>query len=716
MDVHCHVQGDVVLECIHLDGDLIHEEVMFRVMFHTAFVQSNSLKLNRDEVDVIWDAKEQFPKDFRAEVGCCFFSVNIFLFEAFEFEGILMCQVLFLEADDVVPNLSTSTKSDDKTEIESNSTEEFFEVEEIFSNIVDVQEVKKDHDVQMVHANETDDIDHQAVWKEDADPPTFQRCKSFGGSHNLEKKMDYNVEAVKDIIVDDVTFKTDEKVDSGLHAVKDIVVDHGDKKLNSLLFSVNILRRTGIKELIDGAYDKLEGVEHKGYGEDTAISDFDSKVSSKKLDFDAWRLKYEKSQSLASRKQPSSTVKLINHTTVAKQKTKLPEDQDFLVKQAKPNALSRWTPHDKESHPNSMNVFYPPSRHTSASATPITPISSSTRDSYSYSTSKSASTTLELLLSTDTTDEQESNKLSPKTPLRSAIEILTSKPQSPLGSPRPLPNAVRHQDPTLPLSPTTLLQPPALHTNISSLHASSPKSSLSPSSYNFHMNARPLPPPPPPPPPPSHVAPKSSALVCGNTPKHSAALAPPPPPVRRAQLQIPPPRSTPSHGALLSPRLSNAGALPPPPPPPPPIQRAAPPHLTQGRQALISPTTCVVSSSLPSQNCEAPSPPRTTAGPLPLVPPPSRSLGGMSPHPGAKGVSSSTDVKTSSIVKGRGFSRSIGTGVAATVPQRSSLRPLHWSKVTRVLQGSLWEELQSCGESERYYSFSYEFTIFFIRL
>lgn len=80
MDVHCHLQGDVVLECIHLAGDLIHEEVMFRVMFHTAFVHSNSLKLNRDEVDVIWDAKEQFPKDFRAEVGCCFSSFNVYIF------------------------------------------------------------------------------------------------------------------------------------------------------------------------------------------------------------------------------------------------------------------------------------------------------------------------------------------------------------------------------------------------------------------------------------------------------------------------------------------------------------------------------------------------------------------------------------------------------------------------------------------------------------
>lgn len=73
IDIHCHVQGDVVLECIHMDEDLVHEEMMFRVMFHTAFVRSNIVMLNRDEVDVLWDARDQYPKDFRVEVTYWFF-------------------------------------------------------------------------------------------------------------------------------------------------------------------------------------------------------------------------------------------------------------------------------------------------------------------------------------------------------------------------------------------------------------------------------------------------------------------------------------------------------------------------------------------------------------------------------------------------------------------------------------------------------------------
>ena len=68
VDVKCAVQGDVVLECIHLDGELSREVMMFRVMFNTAFVRSNMLMLGREDIDIMWDAKERFNKDFRVEV------------------------------------------------------------------------------------------------------------------------------------------------------------------------------------------------------------------------------------------------------------------------------------------------------------------------------------------------------------------------------------------------------------------------------------------------------------------------------------------------------------------------------------------------------------------------------------------------------------------------------------------------------------------------
>ena len=68
IDINCNIQGDVVLECISLHDDMVKEKVMYRAMFNTAFIKSNTLTLNRDEIDICWDAKDQFPKDFRAEV------------------------------------------------------------------------------------------------------------------------------------------------------------------------------------------------------------------------------------------------------------------------------------------------------------------------------------------------------------------------------------------------------------------------------------------------------------------------------------------------------------------------------------------------------------------------------------------------------------------------------------------------------------------------
>lgn len=71
IDIQCLVQGDVVLECVHLDLDPEREVMMFRVMFNTAFIRSNILMLNSENLDILWDSKERYPKGFRAEVNKC---------------------------------------------------------------------------------------------------------------------------------------------------------------------------------------------------------------------------------------------------------------------------------------------------------------------------------------------------------------------------------------------------------------------------------------------------------------------------------------------------------------------------------------------------------------------------------------------------------------------------------------------------------------------
>ncbi|KAE8670791.1 Formin-like protein 6 [Hibiscus syriacus] len=84
----------------------------------------------------------------------------------------------------------------------------------------------------------------------------------------------------------------------------------------------------------------------------------------------------------------------------------------------------------------------------------------------------------------------------------------------------------------------------------------------------------------------------------------------------------------------------------------------------------------------------APPPPPPPGGRAPAPPAPPGAPRGAPPPVGARAA----DVRG----RGRGLSR---PGVTAA-PRRSSLKPLHWSKVTRAVQGSLWEELQRYGEDE----------------
>ncbi|KMZ64967.1 hypothetical protein ZOSMA_340G00130 [Zostera marina] len=69
MNIGCVVSGDVVLECSHLKDDLVGEVLIFRVTFNTGFIRSNSLKFNREEIDLRWDSDGKIiPMDFKLEV------------------------------------------------------------------------------------------------------------------------------------------------------------------------------------------------------------------------------------------------------------------------------------------------------------------------------------------------------------------------------------------------------------------------------------------------------------------------------------------------------------------------------------------------------------------------------------------------------------------------------------------------------------------------
>ncbi|PUZ67588.1 hypothetical protein GQ55_3G447900 [Panicum hallii var. hallii] len=118
LNVGSYVQGDVVLECLHVGDGPEDEKLMFRVMFNTFFIQSHILLLTFEDIDISWDADHKFTKNFKAEV----------LFSEFDAES----------------DASTEVAHDDD-DIDVASADEFFEAEEIFSN-ADSQEGHKDAD------------------------------------------------------------------------------------------------------------------------------------------------------------------------------------------------------------------------------------------------------------------------------------------------------------------------------------------------------------------------------------------------------------------------------------------------------------------------------------------------------------------------------------------------------------------------------------------
>eukprot|EP00268_Persea_americana_P041877 TRINITY_DN4183_c1_g2_i4.p1 TRINITY_DN4183_c1_g2~~TRINITY_DN4183_c1_g2_i4.p1 ORF type:complete len:680 (-),score=187.41 TRINITY_DN4183_c1_g2_i4:467-2320(-) len=220
-------------------------------------------------------------------------------------------------------------------------------------------------------------------------------------------------------------------------------------------------------------------------------------------------------------------------------------------------------------------------------------------------------------------------------------------------------------------------------------------------------------PPPPPPPPPAIVG-------------RGSHPPPPPPPPRiagKGLLQVPSPPTL-GNGPPPPPSLpSTSGRGPPPPPPPPMASRVGimpttktvnagpppppPPPLSSNRGAPPVPLAPPLGS-----NHKGPPPPPPPQSPKPpgSVPPPppfhggtrGASQSGPPPPPGLRAFGAPTPPPT--IGRGRGSTilhSGRGLGATASGPKKASLKPLHWVKVTRAVQGSLWADSQKQENQER---------------
>lgn len=216
-----------------------------------------------------------------------------------------------------------------------------------------------------------------------------------------------------------------------------------------------------------------------------------------------------------------------------------------------------------------------------------------------------------------------------------------------------------------------------------------------------HGGAPPPPPPPPGvfggiPPPPPHIG------GLGGTPAAFQGGAPPPPPPPGGYEGAPTPSPTPgAYGGAPPPPPppGGIGGVPPPPPPigglggtpppPPPagFRGGAPPPPPPGGHGGTPPPPP------PRGHGGVGGPPPPPGAPAPPMPP--GVSGGPPPPPGGRGL------PTPPGGRGHGLARALGPN-SSTAARRSSLKPLHWVKVTRAMQGSLWAELQKQADANWY--------------
>ncbi|XP_020270174.1 formin-like protein 6 isoform X2 [Asparagus officinalis] len=588
IDIHCHIQGDVVLECITLDEDLEREQMMFRVMFNTAFIRSNILMLNRDEIDILWDAKDRFPKDFRAEV-------------------------LFSEMDAAASVVTVGLANGD--EKEGLPVETFARVREIFSSI--------------------DWVDG----------------KGDTALHVLQKLNSSNVFQEK------------------LNSVSPKKVE------NELLpkLSPEMLKE---KVKLDEVIDRI-----------TSLSPFDSKqqpipFQKQSLDSETENQDIKHQDLQLSLQHPSLP------TTVSQ---RVPKSWSNSVPSI--NSLQSSLVHASRYHsaPSALGITALLQDHTSIEVAHSVTMSTSSptlADVASYGLSEDVCTKISL----PSAALAEPKILSP--PLRPSLTQVSSAISSTMKAPITPPSLLSPTSPVQsPEEPPNPELPPSKLTKPSARAPPPPppRPPPPPSSYNhgtlsiaaspeIHINSRvppshflpsggksipPTPPPPvsstpPPPPPPPFIF--SSTPVPPPPPiKRSCAPSPPPPPLSgptsSGTSPPPPPQLSSKHsGGSIAQKLPNGQAVPPPP-----LGHS----LLKGSSADSSQP-----SSLGSRG--APPPPNGMNGPI------GASLG-------AKGRISRTSSRQS----------------AQSSSKKASLKPLHWVKVTRAMQGSLWAETQKPEEASK---------------
>ncbi|KAK2985995.1 hypothetical protein RJ640_026385, partial [Escallonia rubra] len=677
IDIHCHTQGDVVLECISLDNDLEHEEMMFRVMFNTAFIRSNILMLNRDEVDIVWNAKDQFPKDFRAEV-------------------------LFSEMDSASSVITVDFPGID--EKEGLPVEAFAKVQEIFST-VDWLDPKADVALNMLH--------------------------QITGSSIIQEKSSLSAKLKK--------LETDSPEDGTKNKVKIPPLICAEKeKLERVSPS------TAIKDsfLHQASGEKIMETPEMKAGENDNTKSPSLALDEQLLSQDVNAMKKIDSQQLQVALQRPAKPNIISQRI---RQTSLSNPASHCNSlQGSPVPLSRYhsapsvlgitallQDHAEPTNKEGAHSVTSPVTFSAPLARQYKPVQPS---STSVPPSSHAAPSLPLSIETTAVMRTPSTSSSPSLPLlhphylsaSDSLHNLLDQDQGnlllgsghPSSAPAPAP-----APPPLSLSGT--LSSPCIRNSVFTPPSPPPPPLLRGAPTPTINNSISTPPPPPlpppirnstltspPPPPPS----STSVIVQSPIIKNSSSTAPSPPP--------PPPLSS------RPPTIKNSSS--PPPPPPPPLDfssssscpSSTPLHMKSSGVAAGPPPPPLPLHSKPagspgsSSSAPPPPPPPCLASTdpssksshhVPPVPPPLATFSnGLSRASGASPQSHSA-ISNGNIPPSPGppFSAK-GSLQPRTSPRnqaqsakKTSLKPYHWLKLTRAMQGSLWAEAQKLDEASK---------------
>ncbi|KAK2991300.1 hypothetical protein RJ640_024565 [Escallonia rubra] len=612
IDVQCLVQGDVVLECIHLDLDPEREVMMFRVMFNTAFIRSNILMLNCDNLDILWDSKARFPKGFRAEV-------------------------LFGDAESISPPKAPTAilNGEEKGGL---PIEAFSRVQELFNG-----------------SEWVDGGDDAALW-------LFKQLSVLNDVRELS------------ILRNRVTTHSspvDSEEENNASSIADSLdFQDSEKAVNVKLDSASGANFLDDPSSQDSTSDEAPDPDLKHSEDQPLVPDI---VDFARSPFGNGGQRHVNVASTPSDQEPVDTALS-------------PGDQQ-------PSVLSKYSPSlQQPDNVLSTNAPQPPAVSPPLYSSPPLPPPPPPLPALPFNATRGHPQP------PPPPPPNSSNRGPPPPPpvpppppsFNSAKERPPPPPPPPPPPSPPLPSdCFENFNSGSPLPPP----PPPVPSSLPFFNLDSPTPSAAITSRIPH--------PPPPPPPP--LRPNASLSASRGDSSRSSILAttrgppPPPPPPPSISTKGPPPppppplpsmKSRPSSPAPPPPPLPpsigiTANKAPPPPPPPPSVQK---PSVAARPPPPPPPPGAPRHGSVPPPPPQAPKPPSAP-------PPPMRR--GSSPSPAPIPGAQTPPPPPPSTGRGRSSIHGRSRVAAGSIPpKKASLKPLHWVKVTRAIQGSLWADSQ----------------------